>query len=163
MSVNIGDAVSEHEFLIAWEQVNRHLETAARGIPGLEMIGAGTGFGCRDANYECACRAGARRFKARLGKTMTVRLGDREVALPVLCGIHERDQFHVYVADGPQPGCRSLHWFWPDGPEVGSPDEEDGHAVLVRVSTKANPGAVSFCLRDLADEFERRGAAAGRR
>jgi len=163
VSVNIGDAVSEHESLIAWEQVNRHLETAARGIPGLEMIGAGTGFGCRDADYESSLQTDAELFKSRLGKTMTVRVGDQEVALPVLCGIYEIALSHVYVADGPNPDCRFLRWVWPEGPEVRGPDDADAYTVLVKVSTKARSSTVCSSLRDLSDEIERRETAAKKR
>ena len=79
----------ESEFMAAWSQVDRHIEAAARRVPGVRWNGSGTGFGCRDTDFECTDRTSAERLKAKLGETMTVRLGRREVALPVVCCIRE--------------------------------------------------------------------------
>ncbi len=155
VNVDIAPYVADRsEFMAALRQVDRHVHAAAKRVPGLQQLGGGTDFSSRDADFECDDRAPAERLKAKLGETMAVRLGDREVALPVSCSIWEEPLARIHVARKPSPKCRVLQWSLPLGPELMVSDEPDNYVALVKISTKAAPGEVSRALRSLADSLD---------
>ena len=113
-----------------------------------ERCGLGT-----DPDFACTDRASAERLKAKLGETMTVRLGYREVALPVSCNIREIPLVRAYAAEGSQ----RLEW----KPEPKwCVHEPFDYVVLVKISTEAAPAEVSRALRSLADSLDTQRRAA---
>ena len=143
---------TDNELRAASAQVSQHLHAARRGLQGLWHMGDGPGLGCRTADYECDSSADARRFRARLGTRMTVRLGAREVVLPVKCDITEREFVDVFVADAAPEG-ESLDWRDAEC-EYRDYDDPNDYVALVKVWCKAKRGEVAAALRHLADQLD---------
>ena len=161
VGVGIAPFVADRsEFMEALRQVDRHVRAAARRVPGLQKLGGGTDFSSRAAGFACDDRSSAQRLKAKLGETMTVRLGDREVALPVSCSFWKEPLARIHVARRPTPKCRVLQWSLPLGPEPMAFDDLDEYVAFVKISIKADSAEVARALRSLADSLDTRRVAA---
>ncbi len=155
VSVDITSCVAnDSEFMAAWRQVDRHIEAAAKRVPGVRWNGSATGFDCRKANFECDAQSSVWRLMTELRETVRVWLGNREVELPIFCGFRKEPLVRIHLLRKPSRKCRALQWSLPLRPGQMVPDEPNNYLALVEISTKAAPAEMSRALRSLADSLD---------
>ena len=146
-------ARTQEEFMELHTAVSDEIGRRAKHS-NLEAGDAGTGFGCRDMEFETTDRDCAEGFVDSLGSELEVTISSGPKRVPIDAGITENDDIDVYSAptDGAPGG--SPDWVLLSESVYDEHFEMLGSAVLVKARASLPRDKLSRSLRALANRLD---------